>query len=63
MRLLSNEQDQESAETNIVMVVEREGEKIYEDIKNGLMRLKKKRSKSLDDIDLSQLSEEIYSRK
>ena len=63
MRLLSNEQDQESAETNIVMVVEREGEKIYEDIRNGLMRLKKKRSKSLDDIDLSQLSEEIYSRK
>ena len=62
MKLLGSEEDQESAETNIVMVVEKKDEQIYLDIQNGLLKLKQKRSKSLDDIDSSQLSEEIYTR-
>ena len=32
MKLLNNEEDQESAETDIKMVVEREGEQVYLDI-------------------------------
>ena len=62
MKLLTNEEDQESAETEIKMVVEREGDQVYLDILNGIVKAKKKRSKSLDDIDLSQLSEEIFTR-
>ena len=62
MKLLGSEEDQESAETNIVMVLEKKDEQIYVDILNGLLKLKQKRSKSLDDIDSSQLSEEIYTR-
>ena len=45
------------------MIIEREGEQVYLDIQNALIKAKKKRSKSLDDIDLSQLSEEIYRRR
>ena len=40
MKLLSSEEDQESAETNIVMVVEQKTEQIYLDIQSGLHKLK-----------------------
>lgn len=40
MRLLSSEEDQESAETNIVMVAEEKNAQIYLDIQHGLQKLK-----------------------
>ena len=36
---------------------------VYQDILMGLQKAKKRRSKSLDDIDLSEISEKVLDRK
>ena len=36
---------------------------VYQDILTGLQKAKKRRSKSLDDIDLSEISEKVLDRK